>query len=125
MYSMNRIYILYALIFLSLSVNSEETFALSKKSLHTKTSGHLKEELGVLLEELAHAITRHIQELAQAQQELLYRIRELVDGSATGAFSGAPHKVLQQRVHEARALVEQMHKDRAHIGKLVNFLKGS
>ncbi|MBY0109798.1 MAG: hypothetical protein K2X90_01670 [Candidatus Babeliaceae bacterium] len=115
------------LFFYSKSVNSQETFVVSKKNLYHnhKTSGHLKEELGVLLEELAHMITEQIQLLAKAQQQLLHRMRELVDGDTKGAFSGATHKALQKIVQEAQAVVTQAQNNLNVLTKLFNFLKGS
>ncbi len=113
------------LFFYSMSVNSEETFVVSKKSLYHKTSSHLKEELGVLLEKLAHVITEQIQLLAQAQQQLLHRMRELVDGDTKGAFSGATHKALQQSVQKAQAMVSQAQNNLNNLTTLFKFLKGS
>ena len=122
---MNRIILLGTLFFSCVLINSEESFAVCKKtSYHNKTSGHLKEELGVTLEELAHVITEQIQVLAQSQQQLLHRMRELVDGDSKGVFSGAAHKTLQQLVQEAHALVARAQKDSSHLTKLLSFLKG-
>jgi hypothetical protein len=113
------------LFFCGAWADSQETFVVSKKSLYHKTSGHLKEELGVLLEELAHLITEEIQLLAQAQQQLLHRLRELVDGDTKGSFSGATHKSLQHSVQEADRMVADAQKNLQHLKKLFNFLKGS
>lgn len=124
---MNRlsIFSVSLLLFSSAAVNSQETFVVSKKSLYHKTSGHLKEELGVLLEQLAHMITQQIQLLARAQEQLLHRMRELVDGDTQGSFSGATHKALQQSVQEAQQMVAQGQKNLQHLTKLFNFLKGT
>ncbi len=124
---MNRVtnFAIIITMFSCMPINSEETFVVSKKSLYHKTSGHLKEELGVLLEELAHLITEQIQLLAQAQQQLLHRMRELVDGDTKGSFSGATHKALQQSVQEAHAMVAEAQKNLNHLTKLLNFLKGT
>lgn len=103
---------------------NEETFVISKKTVQNRSAGHLKEELGVLLEELAHLITEQIELLAQAQKQLLLRMRELVDGDAKGCFSGATHKKLQQSVLEAQKIVAQSQANIDTLIKLINFLKG-
>lgn len=108
--------------FLLVSVAPQENFIV-KKHTH-KTSGQLKEKLGSLLEELAHGITEQIQLLAQAQKQLLLRMRELVDGDSTGAFSGATHKVLQHKVQKAEYLLEKNQKNLIDIQTLNTFLKG-
>jgi|GEM_PF-6169734 hypothetical protein len=107
---------------LALVASQQETFVITKKN---KTSGHLKEELGASLEELAHLITQEIQLLACAQQHLLFRLRELIDGDSKGCFSGATHKTLQSKVHEAESSIQKARQAVEDLSQLNNFLKGS
>lgn len=125
-YKMIRRFSLFVVILFSSYVGTQqESFIVEKKSTSNKTVRHLKEEVAVLLEELAHQITEQIQLLAQAQQKLLFRMREFADGDSKGCFSGASLKKLQQDVIEAQDMVDHAQKNLAHLIKLNNFLKGT
>ncbi len=110
---MNYICLGFALFFLIPGVFSEsdreESFAIPKKH-QQKTAAHLKEELGLQLEELAHLLTDAIQSLAKSQKQLLTSMRRLLEGENKTKHAILQRQVtqLEEKVHEAQKMYEQL-----------------
>lgn len=101
----------------------QETFLVAQpKKKKRMTTNQCKRAIGDELEQLAHILLKEIHLVAKAEDELLLRIRELLEDDSAGLLSSKTGKELESALHDVCQLRLSSEQRCDELIKMNNFL---